>query len=199
FDPGLFQGLPCDLVQLRGGPAEDRLPLLVDVLVVTQEDRVGAFTGRAPHHRADPVVLGGRDHCGAGAVGEDHTAGTVFPIHPFAELFGTDHQRVAGTAGPHRVRRQPQRVAKARAGGVDVEGAGGDDAELGGHGCGGVGDLVPNGTGGHDYQVDVGRGHPAGGHRLATSRDRHTCHGLLGTAHTPFLDAHTALDPLVGG
>src|SRR5690606_41407832 len=56
---------------LCGRPAEGRLALLVDVLVVAHVDGGGQIARAAPHHRADAWLIGRPDHGGARAVGED--------------------------------------------------------------------------------------------------------------------------------
>src|SRR5699024_8719943 len=196
---GAFQGLQGDLVQLGGGPAEHRLALLVEIAALAQVDGVGALAGGPPGHRSDALLLVGRDHGGARPVSEDHTRGAVVPVDPVAEFLRAHDQDMAGAAHTYRVRGQVQGVAEARTGCVDVAGTGGGDAEPGGHGSGGVGDLVLGGAGGHDHQVDVLGGEAAGGQGLAAGGHRHAFHTVVGARHAPLLDAHTAADPLVIG
>src|SRR5690606_32435465 len=100
---------------------------------------------------------------------------------------------------PYRVRRGGERVTEPRAGGVDVERPRGVDAEPVGHAARGVGDLGLQRARRDDHQVDVARGQPARGQRLAARLHRQVDLGLLGTRDPAFDDADPGADPLVAG
>ena len=78
-----------------------------------------SFSASKPSRR-----LGRLDHDRSATVAEQHRDAAVLPFHERADQLAAEHQRIAHHAGPdHRVCRA-QGVQKARAGGVDVHGAG---------------------------------------------------------------------------
>src|SRR5262249_11288864 len=82
-------------------------------------------------------------------------------VDPRGHLLRPDDQHVPGRAGPHRVGGVGQRVAEARARGVEVVGARRDDAEPVRDRRGRVGYRDLGTAGGHDDEGDVGGGQAA--------------------------------------
>src|SRR5690606_37319952 len=160
---------------------------------------VGLVARAAPDHRADARGVGGADDGRARPVGEDHRGGPVGPVEPLRQLLGADDQHVPGRARADGGVGGGERVAEARAGGVDVERAGSLDAQAVRHDGGGVGDRALHRAGGHDHQVDVGGGQPARGQRLAARVDGHVLQGLVGARDPALLDADARADPFVAG
>src|SRR5690606_25919534 len=87
---------------------------------------------------------------------------------------------------------------EAGAGGVEVEGTGGD-AQVGGHLRRGRGERHLGRGGGHHHDVEVGGGEAGPGQRVAGGRDGQGA-GRLGGARPPALvDAGALEDPVVRG
>ena len=162
-------------------------------------DRVVLVAVAAPDDRADARLVGGADHGGPGAVGEDDRRRPVLQVGDVGEPLDADDEGVAGRAGADAVVRDAERVAEPGAPGVEVEGARPGDAEPVGHLRADARDGGPQAGAGDDDQVDLVGRQAAGRERLAAGRDGHLDERLVLRRPPPLGDADPALDPLVVG
>ena len=136
---GLFQHRARRAIKHTHGQLEHRRPIHLQQRVAQH-----MASGHGARHAQDAdvtairVQFSGQDaglgagfkHHGAGAVTKEHAGGAVIEIEDAREDFGPHHQRAAGGAGlDHRVGHR-QRIDKARANGLHVEGGATMDAQL---------------------------------------------------------------------
>jgi hypothetical protein len=181
------------------GGAEGLRPLHPDPPAALEPDQLRPRAVRVQRDRPDRPVHsrgGGRDHPGAGAVGEQRQRVAVLAVEEAREEVGPDHQRMAGAArldlaAGHRHRPEP-----AGAGGADVERARAASADqLRDQRCRVRGDLVRAG-GGHQHQIELGGSDAGALERSPPGAGGEIAEALAGLGPRPFAGAGALDDPL---
>ena len=146
----------------------------------------------------DAGLVGGREHHGAGPVAEQHAGAAIGPVHDVGQGFGPHHQGMLRLAALDEHVGHAQRIDESGAHRLHVEGRAAVHVEPRLQQAGGAGKDAVGGRGGHDDEIDVGRGDAGGVDGLA-GRLFGQIAGGLPFHDVPLLDAGALGDPFVAG